>query len=170
MIIFIDTCFWSHSYELFKEKIFDIRKVIENYRWGLTQSVIREIKHFKLDKFVPIDHAFIVPLSKSLIDKKLSMNLTFKEFDKADQSLLIVGMQNSGIILTDDGNLLLECIAMKISAMRLPVFLLKLVEEGKVSKTIFYRCLRFWEKYGNYLKKDLKNWKKDLQQLEGLSP
>ena len=43
MFLLTDTCFWSHAYELFECKIFDINPIISSFRLAFTEAVKEEI-------------------------------------------------------------------------------------------------------------------------------
>ena len=88
--------------------------------------------------------------------------------DLADQSIWIAGYmdkKNEYLILTDDGELLLECQISNINAMRLPSFLIFLCKSDILSKNQVIKCIKYWEKKGRFGKKDLKKWREELLKL-----
>lgn len=162
MFILTDTCFWSHSYELFTHKILDINPILSSFRLAFTEAVREELIHFQLHIFAPIDNMMIVNIS-DLEYEMISQN--YSNFDRADQSLIVAAQKIKGdrpIILTDDGNLLAELLQRNFTAMRLPVFILLLVKSGVISKNICAKCFRFWENVGRFQKKAIRLWKKEL--------
>lgn len=166
MFLLTDTCFWSHSYELFMHNILDINPIISSFRLACTEAVREELIHFQLHHFVPIDHMMTVNISN--LEKK-AIAQDFVNFDRADQSLMVAAQklrQDQPIILTDDGNLSAELLQRKVTAMRLPVFLLLLVKSGDLSKNNCSECLRFWEKVGRFQKRAIRLWKKELAQIQ----
>jgi hypothetical protein len=91
------------------------------------------------------------------------MNLN--RLDIPDQTLWSLAYQNRNenyLILTDDGELLLECQLYGIQALRLPSFLILLSIEGIITKNIVSKCITYWIKKNRYQKKDLNRWKKEL--------
>jgi hypothetical protein len=166
VLLLIDTCFWNHSKEVHEAGIWDFREMLPRFRWGYTSAVLEEIKHHKLDSFVPVGRAMLIPATADEIDSLKRFDPVLSEFDFADQSLLVAGRREQGLVLTDDGPLELECIALDIATFRLPGFMLKLVQDGLLIKTIFNRCLRLWEETGRYRKGDMKKWHAALQRIK----
>lgn len=165
MFLLTDTCFWSHSYELFAHKILDMNPILSSFRLAFTDAVRDELIHFQLHNFAPIDNIMTVNIS-DLEFRSISQD--YSHFDKADQSLIVAAQKirrDHPIILTDDGNLLAELLQRDFPAMRLPVFLLLLVKSGIISKNICAKCFRFWEKVGRFQKKAIRLWKKELAQI-----
>ena len=163
MIFLTDTCFWLHSFELFTYKIIDIQPIFNDFKWGITSEVRKELINFENESFLNYDNINIIPVSNDEILSSQRKYPTISNFDIADQTLIIVALREPCVILTDDGGLLMESQALQIKAFLLPQFLLNLVKEGIVSKNIYYQCLRYWEKTKSYPKKQLKIWKAKLQ-------
>jgi hypothetical protein len=166
VLLLIDTCFWNHCMEVQEASIWDFRELLPRFRWGHTSAVLEEIKHHKLDSFVPVDRAMLIPANADEIDSLKRFDPVLSEFDLADQSLLVAGRREQGLVLTDDGPLELECMALDVAAFRLPGFMLKLIQDGLLNKTIFNKCWRFWEETGRYRKPDLKKWHAALQSIK----
>lgn len=163
MLFLTDTCFWSHVNELNENNIWNIKEILSFFRICTTDAVKKEIIHYKLEKFVPLDKIFMIPVSQQDFAENLNI---LPDIDEADQSLIIASRKNPNekpIILTDDGELLAELIQTRIPGMRLPVFILMLIRCGLVSKNIGVNCLKFWEKVGRYKKKELLKWKNELK-------
>ena len=158
-----DTCFWLHSFELFTNKIIDIRSVFNDFQWGITSEIRKELINFENEGFLNYDNIDIVPVSDDEILRIQKIYPTTSHFDIADQTLIVAALREPCVILTDDGGLLMESQALQIKALFLPQFLLSLVKEGVVSKNTYYQCLRYWEKTKSYPKKQLKIWKAKLQ-------
>ncbi len=140
-------------------------EILFSFRICTTDAVKEEIINFKLGKFVPLDRIFIIPVSTQDFLKH-SNNLP--NIDKADQSLIIAARKNPNekpIILSDDGELILEIIQTGMLGMRLPVFILMLIKWGLVNKNLGAKCLRFWEKVGRFKKKELIKWKNELKMI-----
>ena len=81
MFLLIDTCFWSHSEELFNTKILDLREILNSFRWGFTEEVQKEIQYHNLEKYVPKDTGLLIPISKNEINQFQKRYPTIKEFD-----------------------------------------------------------------------------------------
>jgi rRNA-processing protein FCF1 len=165
MILLADTCFLSHMRNLSEDHIYDFHELWVNFRWGITPDIQKELEHFNIFDFFSKHDAYIIPVSNKEIANTLTRYPLLTHFDRADQSLITVALREDCIILTDDGDLLIECITMGIQAMSLPVFCLDLVKNELLSKTECYHLLKFWENHHSYTKKDLKQWKKTLQLL-----
>ncbi|MEX2717242.1 MAG: hypothetical protein Q6353_004975 [Candidatus Sigynarchaeum springense] len=166
ILLLIDTCFWNHCKEVQEAGIWDARDLLPKFRWGYTSAILEEIKHHKLDDFVPVDRAMLVPANADEIDTLKRFDPVISEFDLADQSLLVAGRRERGLVLTDDGPLELECMALDIATFRLPTFMLKLIQDGLLNKTIFNRCWRLWDEARRYRKVDLKKWHAALQLIK----
>ena len=151
--------------DITEAQIFDFRQLWVKFRWGITTDIQKESDHFKILDFFPRVDAYLIPVNSSEIDIILNQFPTLSHFDRADQSLLTAAIREKGIVLTDDGDLLIECITLGIHAMSLPVFCLDLVKSGELSKREYYHLHVFWETHHRYAKKDLKRWKTQLQHL-----
>ena len=162
MMLLIDTCFWSHAHQLFLAKIWDIRPILTHFRLGSTEEVSKELYHFNLHHFVPIDRILLVSV---LENDYMTYQRYIPPLDRTDQSLLIAMRKISHeepILLTDDGELLSEVLQTNLSGMKLPVFVLWLVWNALVEKKIGAKCIRFWEKQKQFKKKEISRWKKEL--------
>ncbi|MHA1921123.1 MAG: hypothetical protein ACTSWX_15345 [Promethearchaeota archaeon] len=163
MIFLTNTCFWLHSFELFTNKIIDIRPNFNDFKWGITSEIRKELINFENEGFLNFDNIDIIPVSNDEILRFQKKYPTISHFDLADQTLIIVALREPSVILTDDGGLLMESQALQIKTFFLPQFLLILVKEGTIPKNTYYKCLRYWEKTNSYPKKQLKIWKTKLQ-------
>jgi hypothetical protein len=166
MILLIDTCFWSHTKHLHDANVLDIREYIVAFRWGYTLAVQKEIEHFELDDFIHADMAIMFPVSVDERQHAFKQAPSITELDDADQELIIACRRESGLILSDDGEFLMECAALGLPAISLPVFLLKLVQNGDMDKRTVSRCLKFWEEHHRFKLKQLARWKKELQSIQ----
>nr|MDO8109231.1 hypothetical protein [Candidatus Sigynarchaeota archaeon] len=166
MLLLIDTCFWNHCNELSGANIWDFRSILSKFRWGYTSAVLDEIKHYKLDRYVPVDQALLMPVTQAELLGLQKRDALFSSFDLADQTLIAAAVREQALILTDDTPLQLECMGLNVPALKLPVFMLRLIKDGLAEKPVFSRSLRFWEENGRYRKVDLKRWKKELQFLQ----
>ncbi len=165
MILLTDTCFWSHAKQLHDAKVLDMREHIAAFRWGYTLAVQKEIKHFELDDFVRADRAIMFPVSAGERQNARTQAPSITELDDADQELIIACRRERGLILSDDGEFLMECAALDLPAISLPVLLLKLVENGTMDKRTVARCFKFWEDNHRFKLKQLARWKKELQSI-----
>jgi predicted nuclease of predicted toxin-antitoxin system len=151
--------------DITESQIYDFRQLWGKFRWGITPDIQRELDHHKIFDFFPLSDAYIIPATNSEIEHNINQFPTLSHFDRADQSIITAAIRENGIILTDDGDLLIECITLGIHAMSLPVFCLDLVKNSELSKRECYHLLIFWETHHRYAKKDLKRWKTQLQSL-----
>ena len=87
-----------------------------------------------------------MPINESELNRFTNKNLTSISFDLADQTLLLSGQRDSGTILTDDYDLMLEAYALKINVLRLPAFLIFLLKNNQIEKKIVNIALRYWTK------------------------
>ena len=62
-----DTCFWLHSFELFTNKIIDIRPIFTDFIWGITSEVRKELINFENEGFLNFDNIDIIPVSNDEI-------------------------------------------------------------------------------------------------------
>ncbi|MHA1265886.1 MAG: hypothetical protein ACTSRS_11710 [Candidatus Helarchaeota archaeon] len=165
MILLADTCFLSHIRLLVLSNIYDFRNIWAKFRWGITPDIQKELKYFNLFEFFPKFDAYIIPITNEEISNVCSQFPTLRHFDRADISLIVAALREDALILTDDGELLMECMTNGIPAMSLPVFCLSLVKNNMLSKTECYQLLKFWETHHHYTQKELKRWKNQLRVL-----
>ena len=154
--------------DLLDNEIIDLRSILNLFDWGITDEVHLEIDSQQLDNFFPIDQATIVAVSIDDIEDLRRHVPTLSEFDMADQSLITAALRDEHAILTDDGELYMECLALGIITMRLPQFCLSLAIKGMMDKTNVFQALCFWENVGRYSKKLIKKWKNELNEIRGL--
>jgi len=166
LILLTDTCFWSHAKSLHDGGILDARVYLATFRWGYTPAVQKEIKHFKLDDYARADTAIVFPVSKDERQAFAKQSPAATDLDDADQELIITCQREQGLILSDDGEFLMECAAIGVRAISLPVFFLKLVESGDLDKRSVARCLKFWEDQHRFKLKQLARWRKGLQEIK----
>ncbi|MCF2138567.1 MAG: hypothetical protein K9W44_00760 [Candidatus Lokiarchaeota archaeon] len=143
----------------------DFRKIIYQYRWGITKEILKEIYNYQLDSFIDVKAAVKITITENewkIFTRKYSF---LSDLDKADQSLLLVAQHEKAVILSDDGELFLESQALKIDCLLIPLFLIQQTKMGMVSKKIGYQCLRFWEKRRSYAKKQIERWKGILSKI-----
>ena len=162
-----DTCFWNHIRFLYQEtnKKIDFRKIIYQYRWGITKEILKEIQNYQLNSFIDINGAVKITISENEW-KTFTRKYSFlSDLDRADQSLLLVAQREKAVILSDDGELFLESQALKIDCLLLPLFLIQQIRMGMISKKNFNQCLRFWEKRRSYAKKQIEKWKGILTEI-----
>jgi hypothetical protein len=158
MFLLVDTCFWSHVKELSDDNIIDLRPKMRIFKWGMTEPVRTELNKHKLNFFVPMDDAFIIPLPSTEKEAFIKDHIEIKGFDKPDQTLIVAGNRDRSTILTDDGDLFMECQSLKIGVMRLPVFCLLLYQENILQKAQISKLFQYWEQNGRYSKRNLNNW------------
>jgi hypothetical protein len=166
MLLLIDACFWSHCRELHDAKIWDLRDILQSFSWGYTKQVFQEINDHQLDDYVPDNAGMIIEVRKVEMEQLYAMDPIAATFDEADQSLIVIGKREDGLVLTDDWVLAEECKGLNVSALRLPEFMLNLVAIGIIEKTILYRALRFWDSKGRFQTKEIRRLKKFLQALK----
>jgi rRNA-processing protein FCF1 len=162
LYLLLDTCFLLHSQELYRNNIIDIRSSLMLWRIAITHEVAKELNHYKLDKFIPINEMTILSILKSTRKKYLEQYDYLLQFDKADQSLWFNAVNSKNIVLTDDGELYEELRQMKIRTFRLPSFIVFLVKLGQISKNQALKCIKFWEINRSYKKKQLNQWKIEI--------
>lgn len=169
MIFLIDTCFVTHLQELFNHNIFDFRPILLHNFVGITEPVKEEFAHYSLNDFISLSDLIIIPIKELDFNKAIARYPDIKELDQADQTLLYLGFsqnQTEYVILTDDGELFSECYVSGIPALRLPDFILTLVNQLKIKKNVVAKCLKHWEQQNRYSKQDLKYWSKILQKID----
>ena len=167
MLILSDTCFWDHLKMLAdgKTKLIDAISFSSQFRWGITPQVKQELIHFHLDEYFPLSDFFLVPVSQNEINELVRKHPTLGILDNADQSLLVAGIRDRSPIVSDDGGLIMNCLAFNLNTMYLPEFLLQSVKYNALAKKKFYQCLRFWETNCAYKQKFMKKWKKKWHEI-----
>jgi hypothetical protein len=160
-----DTCFLIHTRELCEIGKIDFRPILSQFRLGITDYLLTEFEHFEVLDFFQANQFNKVPISESDILKFLHSHPFLDNLDRADQSLLLEAKNTSNIILSDDGELILEARALNIDCYMLPQFGLSLVRNSLISKNILSKALKFWENVHRYALKDLKNWSRELQEI-----
>ena len=167
MFILSDTCFWNHLKMLSSSKniLIDGNTIFSKFRWGITPQIREEFLNYNLDMFLPLSDFFIVPLSQHEIDEFVRIHPTLKTLDKPDLSLLVAGIRDKSPIVSDDGGLMMNCLAFNLNAMYIPDFLLQTVKNEILTKKELFQCLKFWEAKGAYKKKFIKKWKRELQKI-----
>ncbi len=168
MMLITDTCFWMHVREIHEGLGFDLRPVLNKVRWGLTAEVKEEIKERRAVDFIPEGQGFLIPVSNDELEGFSRRSPTIKEFDLADQTLIVVATRDRGIVLTDDGGLYIECQGLGIDVLMLPQLCVSLARSGQLDKNDVYKMLRFWEQKGRFPKQFIKELKVDLQAIRGL--
>ncbi|MHA1521549.1 MAG: hypothetical protein ACTSRK_15315 [Promethearchaeota archaeon] len=157
-----------HFRELADENIFDIRPILNRFHLGTTIVVKEEMEHYKLDSFLNILDWHIIDISHTVNQKQQVTPSFLQKLDKQDQSLWVAArhFQKEGyLILTDDGELFMECQTSGIPALRSPDFLLLLVQESSIKKNTMVKCLRYWVKTGRFKRQELNRWKMELNKI-----
>jgi hypothetical protein len=170
MMLITDTCFWMHLREIHEGLGVDLRLVLNKVRWGLTDEVKEEIKERRAADFIPEGQGFLIPVSDDEMEAFCKRSPTIKQFDLADQTLIVVATRDHGIVLTDDGGLYIECQGLGIDVLMLPQLCINLARNGQLDKNDVYKMLRFWEQKGRFPKKFIKELKSELQAIRGLKP
>ncbi|WP_457556950.1 hypothetical protein [Candidatus Harpocratesius sp.] len=165
MLFLIDTCFWLHIQHILLEIKIDLRDVLRHFRWGYTKQIVEEYHNYHLQKFIPIEDGFRIPLSQKEIISFQKQFPFINEFDLPDQTLAFCAKRDGAILLSDDGGLLMEIKSWGLVGFRLPSFCIWLIQSGYIRKNIGAQLLRFWEKNGLYQKREIKRWKKALQHI-----
>ncbi len=154
MLFATDTCFWEHFNRVFSLIKWDIRPLIQNYLWGITLEVQKELVHFDLTDFVPLNDPQLIPVKTREIDIFLEKNPFLREYDLADQTLLYTCIRDGNQLLTDDGGLFLEAQALRIQLLNVPLFSLYLVRDDLLVKKQAYRLLRHWQDQKCYAQRE----------------
>ncbi len=166
MFLLTDTCFWTHLKDLSENVDIDLKPILNKFRWGFTEEVQTELSRQKLFPFVPVDQAFIVPINEQELSRLRKKAPLIEEFDLADQTLIVSAERDNSIVLTDDGELFMQLLALNMKTLSLPLFCLALVKWDFIEKRVVSRALRYWEDTGRYASKDIKKWKTILQQIQ----
>jgi hypothetical protein len=134
-------------------------------RWGYTNQIKAEYLNYNLQKFIPLQTGYMIPVSDEEINRNQQRKPFMKEFDVPDQTLAYIAERDHAVLLTDDSDLLFEVLSWGLPCYRLPVFCLTLATNGLIKKKTVAQALRFWEEYGLYDKRDIKSWKSVLQKI-----
>ncbi|MHA1796460.1 MAG: hypothetical protein ACTSUK_10125 [Promethearchaeota archaeon] len=165
MLFLIDTCFWLHVQTIYRDLKIDLRILLKHFRWGYTEQILQEYKHYHLQNFVPLSDGYQIPFSNQELKKFQEKYSFIREFDISDQTLVACAKRDSAIILTDDGGLLMEIQSWEKMGLCLPAFCLWAVKKGLIRKNTMIRLLRFWENNHLFEKREIKRWKNELQQV-----
>jgi len=162
----IDTCFWNHIRELFETIEIDLRPLIQQLNWGFTDALMKEYQNYELDKFISLESGVMFPITERTFSDILQKNPTIKELDLSDQTIYVSAIRLDLIVLSDDGELIMECLGTNIKAFRLPSFMLFLAESGKIKKKEVKQALNFWKLHNLYKLSELKKWETYLMKIQ----
>ena len=165
MLFLTDTCFWKHIQEIYDGITLDLRHIIKNYKWGITEEVKKELSHFELGNFFPIEECYIVPISEIELQSYQSKYNFFAEYDLADQTLMVASLRDQYLLLTDDRSLYRTSLSVNIKSMLLPHFLIFLLKNGDMNKNQIAKILKFWESIKRFKKGEIKSFNLQLQGL-----
>ncbi|TFH29231.1 MAG: hypothetical protein E4G98_04200 [Promethearchaeota archaeon] len=158
----LDTCALNHIRELSENELLDIRSILLQFRIGTTKAIVQEWEHYDLVRFFSPSNCSLLSILDQDIEK---MNIRFPffcDFDEADQSLLWASMQDSSVIISDDGGLNAAALSIGTKAIFLPDFCIFLVKEGLISKNEVRKALKFWEGVHRYRLSEIKRWRNSL--------
>jgi len=156
-------CFLLHARGLFEGSGLDIRPILQPLRIACTPDLENEYTHYQINDFVPVDTMIRVPMTRNMLDGFLSKHPFLDYLDRTDCSLIAAVKTYGGLILSDDGSMLLETTALRMPCIMLPGFALQCVQEGSLSKNAAVKALQWWEKDHRYALKDLKRWRQSLR-------
>ncbi|MCF2140121.1 MAG: hypothetical protein K9W44_08715 [Candidatus Lokiarchaeota archaeon] len=165
MFFLLDTCALNHIRELYNYKIIDLRHVLKFFRICITQDVLSEWVYYNLDHFFPPTNCYIFPVEDKELEQMIQNFPFFEDFDIADQTLLLSLIQESSVLISDDGALNAAALSINKKAIFLPDFCIFLVNEGFFSKKDVRRAIKFWEKVHRFRLSDLKRWTRTLNQI-----
>lgn len=164
MIYIIDTCFWAHLQILWNKGKIDLRPILEQYQWGITKEIEKEIDHFQLSEFIPMVQAQRIPITEKEWSAFWAKYPYLDSLDKTDQSIILIAIRDSDCILTDDNGIFLEAQALGIPVFLLPLFVINQAKIGVMPKKEAKKCLVFWNQNNLYSQRELKRWKSSLDE------
>lgn len=162
MFYLFDTCALNHIRELQENKIIDLRNIILQFRIGITNAIVKEWENYGLVHFFSPENCYLIPIQNHDIDGMIARFPFFNDFDEADQTLLWASMQDSSVIISDDGGLNAAALSVGKKAIFLPDLLIYLVKEGFLNKNEVRKALKFWKEVHRYNKSSHKRWLKSL--------
>ncbi len=165
MLFLLDTCALNHIRELFEHRIVDLRKILPQFHTATTNAVVKEWVNYELDLFFPTPNCHLIPVPTLGVDRMNSRFPFFRDFDKADQTLLWTSLHESSVIISDDGGLIAAALSIGKKALFLPDFCIFLVKDGFLSKNIMRKALKFWETKHRYNLADIKRWHQSLNRI-----
>lgn len=130
------------SNTFFEIKI-DLRDVLIHFRWGYTEQIVEEYHNYHLQKFIPIEDGFRIPLSQKEIISFQKQFPFINEFDLPEQTLAFCAKRDGAILLSDDGELLMEIKSWGLVGFRLPSFCIWLIQSGFIRKIQGLNCSDF---------------------------
>lgn len=164
--VIIDICFFNHIRELSELRVYDFKPLIKQITWGYTPQLLTEYLNYDIFSYIPRKDGSLIHVTKTEIQNLEKKDPLLKMLDIADRSQLVAGKRDNVIILTDDDDLLIECIALNIPAFSLPAFCLILVENSMLTKKECYRILHYFEQNGWFAVKLIKKAKNKLQGMK----
>ena len=162
MFYLFDTCALNHIRELQEHMIIDLRDIILQFRIGITNAIVEEWENFALVHFFSPTNCYLIPIQNHDIDKMITRFPFFSDFDEAEQNLLWAAMQESSVIISDDGGLNAAALSIGKKAIFLPDFLIYLVKENFLKKNEVRKALKFWKEVHRYNNSSHKRWLKSL--------
>ncbi len=162
-LIYFDTCSLRNIEALKNSVNVDLYPLLSQFRIGITSDLEFEYKNYKVE-LNEINFDFYAKLrTEEIDDYKKKFHLA--EFDDADISLFIMGKRDNSTIITDDRPLFFQSISCKLDVFLFPNYLLAMVDQGLLKKTMFFKCLRYWEEIGRYSKQILKELKQSIHSI-----
>jgi len=162
---FFDTCAINHIRELYTNISLDLRNDLMQFRLGITSAVLTEWNHYELNAFLDPANCYHIPIQNEDMAKMIGKYPFFSEFDLADQTLIYVAINESAVIISDDGALNAAIVSINRRALFLPDFIIQLTKSGILKKKVVGQMFRYWEKVARYNKKMLKRWIEILNQI-----
>ena len=143
----------------------DLRPIVSLYKWGITVAVEEELVHFRVEKFIKLEDAFMIPISEKELEYYRQKYSFFTEYDLADQTLMAASIRDKCPLLTDDRSQYRTARSIGVDAMLLPHFCLLLVRDGNIDKRSVRQMIKFWEKTKKFKVRTLKMVKAELQAI-----
>ncbi len=161
----LDTCALNHIWELHENNLLDLRAILLQFRIGITKEIVKEWENYDLVRFFSPSNCYLLPILDQDIEKMNIRFPFFRDFDVADQTLLWALMQESSVIISDDGGLNAAALSIGKKAIFLPDFCIFLVKEGLISKNEVRKALKFWERVHRYRLSEIKRWRNSLNRI-----
>ena len=162
MFFIIDTCFWLHVKEIYLKLNIDLRTIICRFKWGFPESIVKELEHYQELSWIPMDSAYIFPISEAEYDQAIQKYPFLTVLDRPDQEIILISHREDAIILSDDGEINITAKILQIKSFPLPYFLLFLKHHHYCDKTIINSIFRFWMKIHRYGERNLSRWKAEF--------
>jgi hypothetical protein len=170
MRLFTDTSLWMHVFELIREGKLDCRPHLRRFSIATTPAVKLELERSGYGNFWQEDLCEIIDSNTEDAYTSGDDEGGLAGVDPVDETVILAARADSGMVLTDDAEVLLACRSFKIPVIRFPHFCLRLAVDGDIQKGEFSYLGLHWERKKRYSKKEISSWQKAWDKMQNQQP